>query len=186
MGTTQQWRSVCTAVAVLGILLAAASVRAADNNLAVADGLQVTIEYSLSLKDKTPIGSNVGKEPFTYIQGDNTILPGLEKALVGMKAGQKKHVELAAADAYGPYDEKARTSVPKDKVPEGVKVGAMLSAPGGRPVKVLEVNDKEVVLDLNHPLAGKDIVFDVTVLKVAKPEKKAAPEKSDAPAPKAD
>jgi FKBP-type peptidyl-prolyl cis-trans isomerase 2 len=182
MGFPHSTWSSRTAVAAFAVtVVAAGSIRAADEGRAVADGLEVTIEYTVSLGDETAVGSS-GQEPFTYVQGSNAILPGLERALVGMKAGQKKHVELAAADAYGPYDEKARTSVPKDKVPDGVEVGAVLSAPGGQPVKVLEVKDDEVVLDLNHPLAGKDVVFDVTVVKVAKPKKPEQPETSEKPA----
>jgi FKBP-type peptidyl-prolyl cis-trans isomerase 2 len=159
-----------------------------DKEIPVADGLQVTLEYTLTLPDKTVADSNVGQAPFSYIHGSKQIVPGLEKALTGMKAGEKKHVMVPAEQGYGPYDEKARITVEKSKVPPNVKVGSLLRASTGQTVKVLEVADKSVVLDLNHPLAGKNLTFDVTVLKVEKPgkpetEQPAKPETESQPKP---
>lgn len=142
--------------------------RAAED-MAIADGLEVTLEYTLSLTDKTKVATNVDGPPLTFVQGSHQVIPGLEAALVGLKKGDEKHAEIAAKDAFGPYDEKAVMTVKKEQVPDDVKAGSMLSAPDGRPVKVVEVKESEVVLDLNHPLAGKDLVFDVKVLDVAKP-----------------
>lgn len=141
----------------------------AGSDLQVADGLKVTLEYTLTLPDKTVADSNVGQAPFSYTQGAHQIVPGLEKALIGMKVGQTKRVEVAAQEAYGAYDQKARVTVEKGKVPAGVKTGDLLQSADGRTVKVLEVQDKTVLLDLNHPLAGKNLTFDVKVLKVEKP-----------------
>jgi FKBP-type peptidyl-prolyl cis-trans isomerase SlyD len=155
--------SIRSLVVILAVGLATA-VWADD--LIVADGMKVSFEYTVSLPDKTVVGSNVGQEPAAYVHGQKQIIPGLEKAFTGMKVGQTKHVEVAAKDAYGPYDDKARITVDKDKVPPDTKAGAMLSSPDGHAVKVLEVKDEGVVLDLNHPLAGKDLVFDVKVVKV--------------------
>lgn len=139
-------------------------------NLVVADGLNVSIEYSLELPDKTKIASNIGQEPVSYVQGEHQIVPGLEKALTGMKAGETKKVEVASADAYGAYDDKAKLTVERNQVPDDVEAGTLLSGPDGRPVKVLEVSKDSIVIDMNHPLAGKDLVFDVKVLKVEKVE----------------
>jgi FKBP-type peptidyl-prolyl cis-trans isomerase 2 len=151
----------------------------ADSGLAVADGTKVTIEYTLTLPDKTVADSNVGQEPFSYIQGSHQIVSGLEKNLAGMKTGQKKRVEVPAEQGYGPYDSKNKVTVDKSKVPAGVKTGQLLRSADGRAVTVAEVSEKTVVLDLNHPLAGKDLVFDVKILNVepqdAKPAGKAAP-----------
>jgi len=148
--------------------LVSGALPAAAADLVVADGLTVWIEYTLTLPDKTVIASNVGKDPAWYVQGQHQIAPGLEKALVGMKAGEQKHVVVAAVDGYGPYDEKARITVDKSQVPDEVKVGSILSSPDGAPVKVVEVKDDKVVLDTNHPLAGKDLIFDVKVVKIDK------------------
>lgn len=142
----------------------------AEGELAIADGMKVSLEYTLTLPDKTVADSNVGQAPITFLQGAHEIVPGLEKALEGMKAGQKRRVEVAAQDAYGPYNNKLRQSVDRDKLPKDVKVGDILQAADNRLVKVLEVKDKKVLIDLNHPLAGKTLTFDVTILKVEKGE----------------
>lgn len=156
-------------------------VRAGAEEAVVADGMDVSFEYTVQLADKTVITSNVGEEPLVYHHGQQEILPGLEKALVGMKAGESKHVELAAADAYGPYDEKAKVTVKRDQVPPDVKPDMTLSSPDGHTVKVVEVNEEDVVLDLNHPLAGKDLTFDVKVVKIEKTEPAAVPDEKAAP-----
>jgi len=93
----------------------------------------------------------------------------LEKGLAGLKAGDKKRIVLAAADAYGSYDEKKKVSVPKANVPPETKVGSVLRSEEGLEARVLEVNGDSVLLDMNHPLAGKNLVFEVNILKVEKP-----------------
>ncbi|HVG02828.1 MAG TPA: peptidylprolyl isomerase [Nitrospira sp.] len=142
----------------------------AQDEMAIADGMKVSLQYTLTLPDKTVADSNVGQAPITFLQGAHEIVPGLEKALDGMKAGQKRRVEVAAQDAYGPYNNKLRQSVDKNKLPKDVKVGDILQAADNRLVKVLEVNEKKVLIDLNHPLAGKTLTFDVTILTVEKGE----------------
>jgi len=153
----------------------AATVRA-DEQLPIADGLEVGLEYTLTLADKTKVATNIDGPPLTYVQGSHQIIPSLETAMVGLKVGDTKHAEIAAKDAFGPYDEKAVMTVKKDQVPPDTAAGSMLSSSDGRPVKVLEVKESEVVLDLNHPLAGKDLVFDVKVLSVGKPAPEKAPD----------
>ena len=148
----------------------------AQSDLAIADGMKVSLEYTLTLPDKSVADSNVGQAPITFLQGAHEIVPGLEKALDGMKAGQKRRIDVAAQDAYGPYNNKLRQSVDKDKLPKDVKVGDILQAADNRLVKVLEVNEKKVLIDLNHPLAGKTLTFDVNIIKVEKGDSSDAPE----------
>jgi len=155
-------------MAVAGALIVSAPVRAAETPVTVGDGAKVTLEYTLSLPDKTPVESTVGQEPVTYTHGKKEIIPGLEKALEGMKAGEKKHVTVSADDAYGQYDAAKKVTVKKNQVPEGVKVGTRLRGQNGMEAKVLAINGDDVVVDTNHPLAGKSLVFDVNVLKVEK------------------
>ena len=145
----------------------------AAGDLEVADGLSVTLEYTLTLPDRTVVESNVGQQPLAFVQGSHHLVPGLEKAIEGMKAGQKKHVEVPAELAYGVYDPEARLKVPRNRVPPTIKVGDVLARPSDRrPMKVVEITDQTVVMDTNHPLAGKDLVVDVKVLKVEKPSGK--------------
>jgi FKBP-type peptidyl-prolyl cis-trans isomerase SlyD len=151
--------------------------QAADEKASqIADGMRVTMEYTLTLPDKTVADSTAGQTPFSYVHGVHQIIPGLEKALTGLKAGDKKRVAIPAADAYGLYDKAKIITVPKKNVPPEAKAGTMLRSASGQPAKVLEIKGDSVVIDTNHPLAGKDLTFDVNVLKV-EPPPKAAPEK---------
>ncbi|MBI3302484.1 MAG: peptidylprolyl isomerase [Deltaproteobacteria bacterium] len=160
--------------------------------VAISDGKQVSLEYTLTLEEKGPIDSNVGKEPLVYTQGSHEIIPGLEKQLAGLKVGESKLIEISPEDGYGPVrpELKGTQEIDKTKIPEDArKVGAKLTGQGsgGQPVfaEVTEVKENTVMLtvDSNHPLAGKKLIFDVKVLKVENaPEKKvempaAAPEK---------
>src|SRR5690606_29155538 len=94
----------------MGVLIAGSSVFGeaafAQNDLAIADGMKVSLEYILTLPDKSVADSNVGQEPITFVQGAHEIVPGLEKALEGMKAGQKRRIDVSAQDAYGAYNNK--------------------------------------------------------------------------------
>jgi FKBP-type peptidyl-prolyl cis-trans isomerase 2 len=145
-----------------------------DQSSTIADGSKVTVEYTLALPDKTVVETNVGKEPISYTQGNHEIIPGLEKALAGLKAGDKKHVTVTPEDAYGPYDEQKKVTVTKEQVPPEVKVGTRLRAQNGMEAKVVSIDGNSVVVDTNHPLAGKALVFDINVLKVEKQGAKSA------------
>ena len=149
----------------------------------------MSLEYTLTLEDKSKVDSNVGKDPLVVTLGDHQIIPGLEKQIVGMKVGDNKQIEVSPEEGYGPVDPQRRQEVEKTKVPEDArKVGAKLTgqAPDGRPVfaQVTEVKENTLVLDLNHPLAGKKLFFDVKMLKVEDAPKKAEKLEgmSDAPA----
>ena len=140
--------------------------------MAVATGRQVSIEYTLRLSDKTRVDSNVGEPPLTYTQGSGALPPALQAQLVGLTVGDTKTVTLTPEQGYGEVDPNAYHEVEKSLIPEGArKPGSMLTAtdPAGgeeRVLRVHEVKDETVVLDFNHPLAGKTLVFDVKVVKI--------------------
>jgi FKBP-type peptidyl-prolyl cis-trans isomerase SlyD len=167
-------RSVCLALAVAaltGASLIQAKTTDAASKMVVSKGKHVSLEYTLKLNDKDVVESNVGGEPMTYVHGKEEIVPGLEKALEGMSVGEKKHVTVKPADAYGEVDQKAIQEVKKSLVPEHAwKVGAELEArgPEGQSLfpHVTEVKADSVVLDFNHPLAGKTLYFDVKILDI--------------------
>ncbi len=143
----------------------------------VSDGTQVLLEYTLKLDDRTVLESNVGKEPMTYTQGAHEIVPGLEKAMEGMAIGDTKHVEVKPADGYGEVDPKAFQEVKKSQIPEKAwKVGTQLEAksPDGQSMypRVAEVKSDTIVLDFNHPLAGKTLFFDIKVVDIRPGAKK--------------
>ena len=134
----------------------------------IRDGAIVTIEYTLTDTNGELIESTSGKEPLTYIQGAGQIVPGLERALYGLKAGDQKKVQVRPEEAYGLPDEKAFQEIPKDKIPpDAQKVGAMLMtrSEDGRmiPMRIHKMTESTVVVDFNHPLAGKTLNFDVKV-----------------------
>jgi FKBP-type peptidyl-prolyl cis-trans isomerase SlyD len=153
----------------------------------IEDGATVQLEYTLSDDAGKLLDTNKGQEPLTYMQGGQQIIAGLERQLAGMQIGQAKKVVLKPEEAFGPVDPAAQTEVPKDALPpDALVVGTQLMARNasgeGRPVIVKEIKEKTVVVDLNHPLAGKTLVFDVKVLRVEPPSKTDAP-KSEGPTP---
>lgn len=154
---------------------------------AIENGSMVQLEYTLSDDAGKVIDSNKGQQPLTYTQGDRQLIAGLEKQLVGLRTGQEKKVVLKPDEAFGPIDPSAQTEVPKEALPpDALVVGAQLMARNaageGRPVIVKEIKDKTVVVDLNHPLAGKTLVFEIKVLGIESPSKGGD---STAPEPKA-
>ena len=160
----------------LFVLLAAAPA-VAQPKAVIEKGSSVKIEYTLKDDKGAVLDTNAGKEALAFTQGAQQIIPGLDKALLGMKAGDTKKVTVKPEDAYGPVDPKAEAEVPKDVLPQGAAVvGTRLLARSQdgqpRPVTVKAVKDTTVLLDLNHPLAGKTLFFDVKVVSVEPPAAK--------------
>ncbi len=142
---------------------------------AIEKGSTVQLEYTVKDDAGTVLDSNKGRSPLTYTQGERQIVPGLEAQLAGLHAGERKTVVLKPEEAFGPIDPNAQTEVPKSLLPpESLTVGAHLVARNAsgeqRPVTVKEIKDGTVILDLNHPLAGKTLVFEVKVLGVDPPK----------------
>jgi len=154
-------------ITILSLLVMATSAVAQDSDTAVEEGKQVTFTYDLKTGGEI-IESNGVDNPVVYTQGGGMILPALESEMVGMTAGDKKTVAIDAADAYGDIKPEAVQEIPIDQIPEDARVeGATLQAQGyPGPILVTEVKEDVVLLDFNHPLAGKDLVFDVTIIAV--------------------
>lgn len=134
----------------------------------IQEGSIVSIEYTLTDDEGKVIDTNVGKEPLTFIQGAGQIVSGLEKELQGLKAGDHKKVTVKPEDGYGMPSQQAFQEMPRETIPvEAQKPGVtlMAKAPDGRaiPIRVHEVKEKTVVVDFNHPLAGKTLNFDVKI-----------------------
>ena len=151
--------------------LAARAEEAAAPAAKVADGKKVSIEYTLTLDDGTQADSNVGEPPLVYEHGANQILPALERALVGLSAGDTKHVTIAPKDGFGDVDPTRVKQVALEEIPEEArKVGAVLigvDEQGNQmPVRVQKIEAEKVTLDLNHPLAGRTLTFDVKILEI--------------------
>ena len=139
--------------------------------MAVKDGNTVRVHYTGTFSDGEVFDSSREREPLEFTIGDGSLIPGFEDALLGHKAGDRFTVTIPADDAYGEHLEELLMEVPVSEVPEDIKpeVGMMLQIAtdeGDMEVQIVEVNDKAVVLDANHPLAGEDLTFDIEVIDV--------------------
>jgi FKBP-type peptidyl-prolyl cis-trans isomerase 2/predicted Fe-Mo cluster-binding NifX family protein len=136
----------------------------------IRDGRVVTFHYSLREKDGELLDASERSGPMRYLHGHENIVPGLEKALAGLVAGDHRVVELSSSEAYGDRDDSRVMEVPLTRLPPNPQVGAVLQGrhPDGQVVGlvVVEVGETTARLDGNHPLAGKHLVFDVTVVSV--------------------
>ena len=166
-----------------------ATLEKTKNDRVVKDGMMVSLDYTLKSSEGKMLETSKGREPLKYIHGQRMMIPGLEKELTGMKVGGEKHVTVKPEDGYGKINPDAVQEVPKEKVPaNALKVGAVLAArsPDGMvvPMTVKQIKEKTVVMDMNHPMAGKTLVFDVKVVDIqpAPPPPSAQPSKPAAPA----
>jgi FKBP-type peptidyl-prolyl cis-trans isomerase SlyD len=138
----------------------------------ISNGNVVGIDYSLHLGDGEVIDASEPGAPLTYLHGEGQIVPGLETALEGLAVGERRQVVVSPADGYGEHDPRGLQEVPRRAFPADLepKAGMELTAEGPRgepvPFVVREVKPESVVIDLNHPLAGKTLHLDVTVREV--------------------
>jgi len=134
-------------------------------------GNTVKVNYTRRLEDGSVFDTSLteGREPLSATLGQNQLIKGFEDGLMGMVTGDKKTIEIDSENAYGPYMEGMVTEVPKNQVPEGIKVGDTLqgnSERGPIMVRVTEINEQSVKIDANHPLAGKKLIFDLEVVEI--------------------
>lgn len=155
--------SVLFIAAVFAIALAPSPLQAQAASEPIADGSNVTLEMTITVPEEHLVIPNHKSQ---YTHGSRQLIPGLEEALAGMRAGEKKHVELDASRAFGPYDTAKKVSVERAQLPEKIKVGDITTTAEGQPFTVVALSDNQAVIDFNHPLAGKNIVLDVHVLNV--------------------
>ena len=131
----------------------------------------VTVNYTGRLEDGTIFDSSMveGREPMTAKLGEGRLIKGFEEGLVEMSEGDTKTVEIESAEAYGEYLEYLIQEVEKSQMPGEVEVGMQLQAQtemGVVQFVVKEINEETVVLDANHPLAGKKLIFDLEVVSI--------------------
>ena len=137
----------------------------------IGKDLVVTIDYTLTDNDGNVIDSSKGGDPLVYLHGANNIIPGLESALVGKVVDDKLTVGVEPTEAYGERNDEMIQSVPSEMFGDAeIKVGEHYHAAGPNgeqlSVTVVKIDDKEVVVDGNHPLAGVALNFDVNILSI--------------------
>jgi FKBP-type peptidyl-prolyl cis-trans isomerase SlpA len=138
----------------------------------VKENNTVKVNYTGKLADGQVFDSSEGKEPLEVTLGQGQLIPGFEKGLIDMKLNEKKTITIAKDDAYGDVNdaliqEVNKAQLPQDMAPE-VGMGLVSKTPDGQEMNLLvvEVKDETIVVDGNHPLAGKDLVFDLEVLEI--------------------
>ena len=138
----------------------------------VKNGDVVKVHYTGTILNGEQFDSSAGREPLEFTVGAGQMIPGFDAALPGMKIGDKKTVNIPAKDGYGETDENAIIEFPKENVPADMKLEPghqlTLSNQEGQPfpVTVKEIKDDVIVLDANHFLAGKELVFDIELVEI--------------------
>ena len=136
----------------------------------VENGLFVSVEYKGTLGNGEVFDTSQGTRPLEVKMGAGRLIKGFENALMGMSLNEKKTFTLQPEEAYGNRDEELKTSIPRKEIPPGAnpQVGqtVTLTSPEGQqiPGRIAEVNEKAVTIDLNHPLAGESLTFEVEVV----------------------
>jgi peptidylprolyl isomerase len=136
-------------------------------------GDTVHVHYRGTLDDGTEFDSSAGADPISFTLGSGEVIPGFEDAIEGMSAGEKKTQHIPAENAYGERRDELVFTVSKDQMPDGggeIEVGDMLRVgfPDGSSaaVQVANVEEGNVTLDANHPLAGKNLTFELELVKI--------------------
>jgi peptidylprolyl isomerase len=135
-------------------------------------GDTVKVHYTGKLEDGTVFDTSTDSDPLQFTIGDGQIIPGFEQAVVGMNSGESKTIKVPVDEAYGPHREEMvlvvdRNQLPADLIPE---VGQQLQSrqPDGQTivVTVTDISESSVTVDANHPLAGKDLTFDIQLIEI--------------------
>jgi FKBP-type peptidyl-prolyl cis-trans isomerase 2 len=133
---------------------------------------KVKVHYTGRLEDGTIFDTSIaeGREPLEVELGLGQLIKGFEAGLIDMSEGEKKTIEISVEDAYGDPRPEFINEIPKANVPEGIQVGESLQGMGPQGpvnVQVIAVNEETVTLDANHPLAGKNLIFDLEVVSIS-------------------
>lgn len=128
-------------------------------------GDTVSVHYRGTLDNGEEFDSSRGREPLTFTIGVGQVIEGFDSAVTGMAIGESKTVRLEAAEAYGERRDDLVLAVPKEQAPEGLEEGQQVLL-GNTPATVIDVNDTEVTVDANHPLAGEALTFEIELVAI--------------------
>lgn len=137
------------------------------------NGDKVKVHYTGKLTDGTVFDSSRGQEPLEFELGQGQLIPGFEQAVNGMEPGDSKTIDIPADEAYGQRREELSQKVPRQQMPTDIEIEVgqrfKIGEHEGHPmiVEVSEVNESEITLDANHPLAGQDLSFEIELLAIA-------------------
>lgn len=137
------------------------------------EGDTVKVHYTGKLTEGTVFDTSQEREPLEFQLGQGQLIPGFEQAVLGMTVGETKTINIAADEAYGPHRTDLTQQVPRQQLPADMEIQVgqrfQIGQEENKPliVQVTEVSDASVTLDANHPLAGKDLVFDIELMAIA-------------------
>lgn len=143
-----------------------------DGQIAVGEGTRVYLNFALSLEDGSEVDSNFGAEPVAFVFGDGSLLPGFERQLIGMSAGERRLLTVQPEDAFGQPNDNNLQAISRDQfdADEELAVGLVYSfadASGAElPGVVIGIDEEQITVDFNHPLSGRTILFDVLIHRV--------------------
>lgn len=136
------------------------------------DGDKVKVNYKGKFKEGEVFDSSEGREPLEFQLGTGQLIPGFEKTVIGMAAGETRTVDIPSDQAYGPHREELTQKVPRQQFPEDLEFQVGQRFQIGKDeenpmtVEVTDLSDSTVTLDGNHPLAGKDLVFEIELVEI--------------------
>ena len=139
---------------------------------AAKNGDSVKIHYTGTLEDGTTFDSSAGRDPLKFTLGGGQVIVGFNEAVTGMEVGEKKNVIIPADKAYGQRNEKMVIIALKDQIPSDFtpEIGQQVEMDGENNEKIvariIEITDKEIILDANPPLAGKELAFDIELVAI--------------------
>lgn len=138
--------------------------------MAISNNQVVSMEYEVKVEGNI-VDSNVNQEPLEFTFGSGQIIPGLESRIADLSEGESASIVVPASEAYGEYNEEAMQKIPKEQF-EGIELSIGLplqgQGPDGNPIQVVvkDILDDEVLIDFNHPLAGKELNFNISILSI--------------------
>lgn len=139
----------------------------------IENGNTVKVHYKGTLESGEVFDSSEGRDPLEFTMGSGQLIPGFEKAIIGKSVGDSTVTNIPSAEAYGDRNPQMEVTVPKEQLPEdmepAVGMQLQLNQPDGQaiPVAITKVEGDHVTLDANHPLAGKDLTFEIEVVEIA-------------------
>jgi len=136
----------------------------------VKEGNTVKVHYTGKFEDDKVFDTSKEREPISFKVGAGMMIPGFENGVVGLKEGESKTIKISPEEGYGQRNDELINEITLDKLPEGVERGALLQAQteqGPMNVVVSEVKEKTAMIDANHPLAGKNLVFDIELVEIS-------------------
>lgn len=141
--------------------------------LKIGPQMRITLHFAVRLMDGTELDSTFDGKPASFVWGDDSLLPGFERALLGLKAGDKRSVFLSAEDGFGEYNPDNVQHFRRDEFPDdaelepGVVMNFADAARAELPGVIARLEDDWVYVDFNHPLAGRELTFEVEIIDVA-------------------